>query len=91
MDLSVDIVVVNDDVIVCVEDQLTLRVRERDMPAVSTNIGRGGTDGDREQKLAIVEEENESQVCRIIWSLAENYLKYTWEALGAQFMSRTLL
>ena len=47
MDLSVDIVVVNDDVIVFVEDHLTLGVREGDMPAVSTNIVRGGGDGDR--------------------------------------------
>ena len=54
MDLSVDIVVVNDDVIVCVEDHRTLGVREGDMPAVSTDIGRGGGDGDREQILCIV-------------------------------------
>ena len=90
MDLSVDIVVVNDDVIVFVEDHLTLGVREGDMPAVSTNVGRGGGDGDREQILGIVEEETESQVCRIIWSLAQNYLNYTWEALDARLMSRTL-
>ena len=37
----------NDDVIVFVEDHLTLGVREGDMPAVSTNIVRGGADGDR--------------------------------------------
>ena len=43
------------------------------MPAVSTNVGRGGGDGDREQILGIVEEESESQVCRIILSLAQNY------------------
>ena len=66
MDLSVDIVVVNDDVIVFVEDHLTLRVRDEDMPTVSTNIVRGGADGDRVQILGIVEEESESQVCRII-------------------------
>ena len=36
------------------------------MPAVSTNIVRGGGDGDREQILGIVEEESESQVFRII-------------------------
>ena len=41
MGLSVDIVVVNDDVIVFVEDHLKLGVREEDMPAVSTNIVRG--------------------------------------------------
>ena len=60
------------------------------MPAVSTNIVRGGGDGDREQILGIVEEETESQVCRIIWSLAQNYLNYMWEALDARLMSRTL-
>ena len=60
------------------------------MPAVSTNIVRGGGDGDREQILGIVEEETESQVCRIIWSLAQNYLNYIWEALDARLMSRTL-
>ena len=80
----------NDDVIVFVEDHLTLGVREGDMPAVSTNVGRGGGDGDREQILGSVEEESESQVCRIIWSLAQNYLNYTWEALGTRLMSRTL-
>ena len=90
MNLSVDIVVVNDDIIVFVEDHLTLGVREGDMPAVSTNVGRGGGDGDREQILGSVEEESESQVCRIIWSLAQNYLNYTWEALGTRLMSRTL-
>ena len=73
MDLSVDIVVVNDDVIVCVEDHLPLGVRKGDMSAVSTNVGRGWGDGDREQILGIVEEKSESQVCRIIWSLAQNF------------------
>ena len=73
MDFSVDNVVVDDNVTVCVEDHLTLGVREGDMPAVSTNVGRGGGDGDREQILGIVEEESESQVCRIILSLAQNY------------------
>ena len=90
MDFSVDNVVVDDDVTVCVEDHLTLGVREGDMPAVSTNVGLGGGDGDRKQILGIVEEESESQVCRIIWSLAQNYLNYTWETLGAMLMSRTL-
>ena len=90
MDLSVDIVVVNDDVIVFVEDHLTLGVREGDMPAVSINIVRGGGDGDREQIRGIEEEERESQVCITIWSLAQNYLNYTWEALGTRLMSRTL-
>ena len=60
------------------------------MPAVSTNVGRGGGDGDREQILGSVEEESESQVCRIIWSLAQNYINYTGEALGARLLSRTL-
>ena len=78
----VDIVVVNDDVIVCVEDHLTFEVKEGDMPAVSTNIGRGGGDGVREVR--------ESHVRRMIWSLAQNYLNYTWEASGARLMSRTL-
>ena len=55
MDLSVDIVVVNDDVIVFVEDHLTLRLREGDMPAVSNNIVGGGGDGDREQRRGIVD------------------------------------
>ena len=82
MDFSVDIVVVDDDVIVW--------VREGDMPAVSTYIGLGGGDGVREQVLGIVEEESESHVRRMIWSLAQNYLNYTWEASGARLMSRTL-
>ena len=90
MDFSVDNIVVDDNVTVCVEDHLTLGVREGDMPAVSTNIVRGGGDGDREQILGIVEEESESHVRRMIWSLAQNYLNYTWEALGARLMSRTL-
>ena len=72
MDFSVDILVVDDDVLVCVADHLTLGVIEWDMPAVSTNICRGGGDGDSEQVLGIVEEESELQVCRIIWSLAQN-------------------
>ena len=80
----------NDDVIVCVEDHLTFGMKEGDMPAMSTNIGRGGGNVDREQILGIVEEESKSQVCRIIWSLAQNYLNYTWEALGTRLMSRTL-
>ena len=52
------------------------------MPAVSTNISRGGSDGDREQVLGIVEEKSETQVCRKIQSLAKNDQNYTWEALG---------
>ena len=60
------------------------------MPAVSTNVGRGGGDGDREQILVIVEKESDLQECRIIWSVAQNYLNYMWENLGARFMSRTL-
>ena len=52
------------------------------MPAVSTNIGCGGGDGDRDQVFGIVEEKSESQVCRKIWSLAQNYQNYIWEALG---------
>ena len=90
MDFSVDIVVVDDDVIVCVEDHLTLGVSEGDMPALSTNICRGGGDGDSVQVLGIVEEESELQVYTIIWSLAQNFLIYTWEASGAGLMSRTL-
>ena len=60
-----------------------LGVREGDMPAVLTNIGCGGGDGDRDQVLGIVEEKSESQVARKIWSLAQNYQNYIWEALGA--------
>ena len=79
---SVDNIVVDDDVTVYVEDHLTLGVRGGDMPAVSTNVGRGGGDGDRQHILGIVEEERESQVCRLIWSLAQNYLIYDISTRG---------
>ena len=70
---------------------MKLGVREGDMPTVSTNISRGGSDGDREQVLGIVEEKSETQVCRKIQSLAKNDQNYTWEALGSRLMSRTLI
>ena len=50
------------------------------MPAVSTNIGCGGGDGDRDQVFGIVEEKSESQAeVEKVWQLVNlvdrNYLQ----------------